>query len=243
MEMKRGLGPGSLRAFLLALGALLSTHRLDAAVALAPNAASLFPTQSVTVTATLSGLNILASGTGPVSITGLGAGVSTSPAVVTYTKLARLGTATATFQILVGAAGVAGTQTITVTDLTFAGGAGTFSLTILEPPLRLSITTPTIVLGATTIGVPVRAAPDPGFGANVGAGGVPLLFGVDAGAPPSGVTAGGTQNELAPFITTLTFPFRRTGVVTPGSYAVTLAAVWTGTTRLPQTSTAILTVN
>ncbi len=235
-------GTGRLRAPLLVVGFFLA-GRLDATVALSPASAGLYPTQSVSVTATLSGLPILSSGTGTLTIAGLPSGVTTSPAVVTYAKFARLTTATAAFQIVAGAGAVAGASTLTVTDATFGGGSTTFALSVLEPQMRLSITTPTITLGSATVNVPVRVSVDPGFGANVGAGGVPLLFGVDVGAPPANVTAGGGQNEVAPYTNTLTFPFRRTGTVTPGTYAVNLAAVWTGTTRLPQSATATLTLN
>src|SRR5512140_2448404 len=105
--MRRGLGIGSLKAGLLAAGVLLAS-RGEATVALAPNAQSLFPTQSVTVAVTLSGLPLLPAGTGTLNITGLPAGVTTVPAAPTYPKLARLGTASTTFQLNVGAAAVAG---------------------------------------------------------------------------------------------------------------------------------------
>ena len=240
--MRRGLETRSLRAGLLALGAFLLAHEAGAAIVLTPNAAALYPTQAVTVTANLSGLPILASGTGTLSTTGL-AGVSTIPAVITFTKLSRQTVAAATFQIVVAASAVAATGTMVVTDVTFGGGSAPFTLTILEPKLTLSILSPTITLGASTINVNVRVQPDPGFGANVGAGGVPLQFGVDVGAPPANVTAGGIKYDLAPYGNTLTFPFSRTGVVVPGSYTVTLAAVWTGTTRLLQSATSTLTLN
>ncbi len=241
MDMRRGLGTGSLRAGLLALGVLLLTHRADAAVALAPAAASLFPTQSVTVNVTLSGLNILASGTGTLSITGL-SGVTTTPAVVTYTKLSRLSTAAATFQINLLSSATASTRTMVVTDVTFSGGSATFALTVAEPQMRLSITQPTITLGAAVVNVPVRVSVDPGFGLNAGAG-VPMIFGVDTGSPPAGVTAGGTKTELSPFTNTLTFPFSRTGSPAGGSYTVPLTAGWVGTTGAVLTSTSNLTLN
>ncbi len=243
--MRRGLGTGSLRAGLLAFGALLLAQRADATVALAPNAASLFPTQSVTVTVTLSGLNPRSAGSGTLSVTGLGTDVLAIPAAPTYTKILFSTIATTTFSLQIQPNGVAGSKTITVTDLTSGAGAATLTLTILEPTLHLSITTPTLTLGAATVNVSVRVSPDPGFGANVGAGGVPLLFSVD-NVPPlpvANLTAGGQKAELAPYNNTLTFPFSRTGVVAPGSYTVPLVAIWTGTTRLLQSANAILTLN
>ena len=136
--MRRGLGTRSLRVALFAVGALLIAHRADATMILGPGSASLYPTQSVSVTANLSGLNILAFGPGTLSVTGLPGSVTTVPSPVTYVKAIRLGTATATFQLVVGANAVAGTSTITVTDQTFAGGSANFTLTILEPKLTLS---------------------------------------------------------------------------------------------------------
>ncbi len=238
--MRRGLGTRSLRAGLLALGAFLLAHEASAAIVLTPNAAALYPTQTVTVTANLSGLPVLAAGTGTLSTTGL-AGVSTIPAVITFTKLSRLTVAAATFQIVVAASAVATTGTMVVTDVTFGGGSAPFTVQIVEPTLHLSVTTPTVTLGASTINVNVRVQPDPGFGKNVPASGVPLLFGVDAGAPPANVTAGGAQNETSPFGRTLTFPFSRTGAVTGGSYTVIVAAAWNGTAG-PQTATAPMTL-
>lgn len=242
MEMRRGLGTGSLRAGLFSLAALLLAHRADATVALAPNAASLYPTQSVTVTVTLSTLDPLASGTGTLSVTGLPAGVTAVPAAPTYAKFLRLTTATTTFQLNVAANAVAGAATLTVADQTFAGGSAPFALTLLEPRLNLSITTPTITLGASTVSVFVRVQPDPGFGAFV-VGGVPLVFAVDTGGPPAGVTAGGAQSELAPYNATLTFPFRRTGAVAGGAYTVPVTATWRGTTGATLTSSANLTLD
>ena len=245
--MRRGLGTASLKAGLLAACVLLFANRADATVALAPNAQSLFPTQSVTVTVTLSGLNILVSGTGTLAVTGLPAGVTTVPAAPTYVKAVRLGTATTTFTLNIGANAVAGASTFTVTDQTFAGGSATFALTILEPKLNLSITTPTITLGSSPVNVLVRVSPDPGFGANVGAAGVPLLFSVDnvplPPSTPANVTAGGQKSEFAPYNATLGFPFSRTGAVVPGTYTVPVIAFWTGTTRLTQSANAILTLN
>ncbi len=245
--MRRGLGTRSLRAGLFAFGALLIADRADATMTLGPGSASLYPTQSVAVTANLSGLNILASGPGTLSVTGLPGSVTTVPSPVTYVKAIRLGTATATFQLAVGANAVAGTSTITVTDQTFAGGSATFTLTILEPQLRLSVTTPSITLLGSTINVFVRVSSDPGFGRNVGAGGVPLLFSVDnvplPPSTPANVTAGSPKFEVAPYKATLTFPFSRTGPVVPGSYTVPVVAVWTGTTRSQQVASDSLVVN
>ena len=240
--MKRGLGTGSLKAGLLAASVLLFANRADATVALAPNAQSLFPTQGVTVTVTLSGLNLLVSGTGTLVVTGLPAGVTTTPAVPTYLKVARLGTASTTFTLNIGANAVAGPSTFSVTDQTFAGGSTTFALTITEPQLRASITTPTITLGATAVTVSVRVSVDPGFGLNSAAG-VPIVFGVDTGGPPAGVTAGGSKTEPPPFTNTLNYPFSRTGAPAPGSYSVPLTATWTGTTGKVLTSTSTLTLN
>ncbi|HEY3351514.1 MAG TPA: hypothetical protein VGM13_17185 [Thermoanaerobaculia bacterium] len=240
--MRRGLGTGSLKAGLLAASVLLCAHRASATVALAPNAQSLFPTQSVTVTVTLSGLNILVSGTGTLAITGLPAGVTAVPAAPTYVKVLRLGTASTTFTLNIGANATAGPYTFTVTDQTFAGGSATFALTISEPQMRLSITTPTITLGASAVNVPVRVSVDPGFGLNA-AGGVPVVFGVDTGGAPAGVTAGGSKTELSPFTNTLNYLFSRTGAPPGGSYAVPLTATWTGTTGKVLTSTSTLTLN
>ena len=239
--MRRGLETRSLRAGLLALGAFLLAHEAGAAIVLTPNAAALYPTQAVTVTANLSGLPILASGTGTLSTTGL-AGVSTIPAVITFTKLSRQTVAAATFQIVVAASAVAATGTMVVTDVTFGGGSAPFTLTIAEPQMRLSITQPTITLGASVVNVAVRVSVDPGFGLNAG-GGVPVIFGVDTGSPPSGVTAGGTKTEFPPFTNTLNFPFSRTGSPAGGSYTVPLTATWTGTAGKVLTSTSNITLN
>jgi hypothetical protein len=248
-KMRRGLGTASLKAGLLAASVLLFANRADAAIALAPNAGSAFPTQSAPVTATVSSATALPAGFHPLVITGLPAGVTTVPATPGYNGSGAfaLFTAIVNFQFTVGANAVAGGPfAITVRDAVTASQA-TFNLTILEPRLNLSITTPTITLGSSTVNVLVRVSRDPGFGANVGAGGVPLLFSVDSvplpPLTPANVTAGGQKNELPPYNTTLGFPFSRTGAVVPGTYTVPVVALWPGTTRLTQSANAILTLN
>jgi hypothetical protein len=249
--MRRGLGTASLKAGLLAASVLLLVvaNRAEAAIVLAPNAGSAFPTQSAPVTATVSSAIALPPGFHPLVITGLPAGVTTVPANPGYNGSGAfaLFTAIVNFQFAVGANAVAGGPfAITVRDTVTATQA-TFNLTILEPRLNLSITTPTITLGSSPVNVLVRVSPDPGFGANVGAGGVPLLFSVDnvplPPLTPANVTAGGQKNELAPYNATLGFPFSRTGAVVPGTYTVPVIAFWTGTTRLTQSASAILTLN
>ena len=240
--MRRGLDARVLRAGLLSIGALIAAHRGDATVALAPNTQALFPTQSVTVTVTLSGLPIIPGGTGTLSIGGLPAGVTAVPAAPTYVKTPRLTTATTTFTLNVGAAAIAGPYSLSVTDQTFVAGSAAFALTITEPQLRTSITTPTITLGAAVVNVPVRVSVDPGFGLNAAAG-VPIVFGVDTGGAPAGVTAGGSKTEPPPFTNTLTYPFSRTGAPTPGSYSVPLTATWIGTAGKVLTATSTLTLN
>ncbi|MEO8055548.1 MAG: hypothetical protein ABI768_10350, partial [Acidobacteriota bacterium] len=247
--MRRGFGTGSLKAGLLAAGVLLLAHRADATIALAPNAGSVFPTLSAPVTATITSATALPAGFHPLVITGLPPGVTTVPASPGYNGSggAAIFAAIVNFQFAASGAAVAGgPATITVRDTVTASQA-TFSLTILEPKLNLSITTPTITLGSATVNVLVRVSPDPGFGANVGAAGVPLLFSVDnvplPPLTPANVTAGGQKNELAPYNTTLGFPFSRTGAVVPGTYTVPVIAFWTGTTRLTQSANAILTLN
>src|SRR5512140_2602861 len=244
--MRRVLGSRLLGAGFLLAGAFALARGAEATVALAPNAANLYPTQSMTVTVTLSGLAILPSGTGTLAISGLGSGVTAVPAIPSYTKLSRVTTASTTFQLQAGTNAVAGPLTITVTDQSFGGGSATFSLTVLEPKLNLSITTPSITLGTTTVTVFVTVQPDPGFGANVGAG-VPFLFSVDnvplPPSTPANVTAGGLQTLAAPYNKTLSFPFSRTGVVTPGTYTVPVLAIWTGTTRANLFASANLTLS
>lgn len=234
--------------FLLA-GALLLARGAEATISLAPNAASRFPTQSAAVTATITSSFALPPGFHPLTFTGLPAGVTLAPSIPGYNGSGAFGifTALVNFQFVVGAGAVAGGPfSITVRDNVTSSQA-VFSLTILEPKLNLSITTPTITLGSTTVNVFVRVSPDPGFGFNVGAAGVPFLFSVDSvplpPSTPANVTAGGQQNELAPYSRTLTFPFRRTGAVTPGTYTVPVVAFWSGTTRLNQFSSANLTLN
>lgn len=250
--MRRVLGSRLLFAGFSLAVAFAAARGAEATVALAPGGAILFPTQTTVVTVTLSGLPLTAGGTGSLRITGLGSDVTAIPAIPTYTKIPLLTVATTTFVLQAAASAVATAtpRTITVADLTFGAGSAPFSLTILEPKLNLSIAVPssgTITLGSSTINVSVRVQPDPGFGANVGAAGVPLLFSVDSvplpPSTPANVTAGGQQTETAPYNTTHVFPFRRTGAVVPGTYTVPVIAFWTGTTRLTQSANAILTLN
>lgn len=161
---------------LLVAAAVLSTAAMardaGAAVALSPRSASVFPTQTTSsITVTLSGLPPLASGTGSLSISGFGTGVTAVPAVPRYVKAPLSTVATATFVLSAGSNAVAGAQTIAVRDLSFGAGSAPFALTILEPTLHLSLTTAKITLGSSTVNVLLRVSPDPGFGANVGSGG------------------------------------------------------------------------
>ncbi len=240
--MTRGLGTVGLRAGLLASAFILFAHRADGAVTLSSASASLYPTQTdTTTTVTLSGLPVFSGGTGTLTFSGLPVGVVTSPSVVTYVKLLRTTSATTTFSFVALSNAVSGTYTVTVTDATFGGGSATFALTIIEPLIGISITTPSITLGSSPVNVTVRLAPDPGFGFNAKAG-VPLVFAVDAGGPPANVTAGGTQLVPPPFVGPAVFPFRRTGPVTGGTYVVPATATWTGTHGTALTATANLTL-
>jgi hypothetical protein len=245
--MRRVLGSRLLSAGFLLAGAFAIAPGAEAAVALAPNAAILYPTQSTLVTVIVSGLPVVGGGTGTLSISGLGTYVTAIPATPVYTKTPFVTVATTTFVLQAAPNAVAGARTITVQDLTFGAGSATFSLTILEPQLHLSITTPSITLGMSTVNVFVNVQPDPGFGAYVASGGVPFLFSVDnvplPPSTPANVTAGGRKSEFAPFNATLTFPFSRTGVVTPGTYTVPVLAIWTGTTRATLFTSANLTLN
>ena len=238
--------PRLVGAGIVLAAALAGARGAEATVVLSPGAAILYPTQNVVVTASITRGGLpLVPGFHTLTITGLPPGVTAAPSAPGYTvpTFPPSITASVSFQIAAAASAVAGGPfTITVQDPASASQA-TFSLTIPEPALHLSITTPTITLAASTVNVPVVVTADPGFGFNVGAGGVLLEFGVDAGVPPANVTAGGAKSDLAPYATTLTFPFSRTGVVTPGSYTVGVVALWTGTTRLLKNATASLTMN
>jgi hypothetical protein len=246
--MRRVLGSRLLCAGFLLAGAFAIARGAEATVALAPASASIFPTQTtIPVFVTLSGLPLNLGGSGSLKFSGLGTDVTAIPATPVYTKIPFVTVATTTFALQAAPNAVAGPRTITVTDQTFGAGSATFFLTILEPQLRLSITTPSITLGMSTVNVFVTVQPDPGFGANVGAGGVPFLFSVDnvplPPSTPANVTAGGRQSLFAPYSTTLTFPFSRTGVVTPGTYTVPVLAIWTGTTRANLFASANLTLS
>ena len=235
----------------LAATALLCVAAPAAAtITLSPGGASRYPTQAVTVTATINrGGASLPVGVHPLTFTGLPSGVTTIPTTVTYTVLGAtaITQVVVSFQFSVGGSAVAGGPfPIIVGDPTNSQSAP-FSLTILEPFLRLSITTPTLTLGMSTANVFVRCQPDPGFGLNVPATGVPLIFSVDSvplpPSTPANVTAGGRQFEIRPFNTTLSFPFSRTGPVVGGTYTVPVVAVWTGTDRLQKSASANLTLN
>ncbi len=240
--MRRGLGTVGLRAGLLASAFLLFANRADAAISLSSTSASLYPTQTgTTTTANLSGLPIPANGTGTLTFTGLPAGVVTSPSPVTYAKFPRVTNAAATFAFVAQAGAVSGTDTVTIADATFGGGSTTFALTIVEPQIRITVTNPSITLGASPVNVGLRLAPDPGFGFNARAG-VPFVFAVDAGGPPANVTAGGPQTVPPPFVGPVTFTFRRTGPVTGGTYVVPVTATWTGTHGTTLSASANLTL-
>ncbi|MCM3876145.1 MAG: hypothetical protein NEA02_06965, partial [Thermoanaerobaculia bacterium] len=247
--MRRVFGSRLLRVGFMLAGALAMARGAEATVALAPNAASRYPTQSVAVTATISSSFPLPSGFHPLTFSGVPAGVTVVPGNPGYngSGLFPIFSAVSNFQFAVGASAVAGGPfAITVRDNVTSSQA-TFSLTILEPQLRLSITTPSITLGMGTVNVLVSVRADPGFGANVAATGVPFLFSVDnvplPPSTPANVTAGGRQFLRAPYNATLVFPFSRTGVVTPGTYTVPVLAIWTGTTGANQFTFANLTLS
>lgn len=246
--MRRVLGSRLLCAGFLLAGALAIARGAEATVALAPANASIYPTQTtIPVVVTLSGLPLNLGGSGFLKFSGLGTDITAIPGNPVYTKIPFVTVATTIFVLQAAPNAVAGPRTITVTDQTFGAGSATFFLTILEPQLRLSITTPNITLGMSTVNVFVTVQPDPGFGANVGAGGVPFLFSVDnvplPPSTPANVTAGGRQFLFAPYSTTLTFPFSRTGVAPPGTYTVPVLAIWTGTTLAKLFASANLTLS
>ena len=200
--MRWGLGTGSLRAGLLAFSALLLAQRADATVALAPTSTSLYPTQSASVTVTISTAAPagLPKGVHTLTVSSLPLGVATSPAILTcFVPVLGLPipSVTTQFQIFVGLGAVAGTYPITISDPT-VGGSAVFSLTILEPQLHLTIANPAITLSGSTVNVSVQVTSDLGFGANSPAG-VPIVFGVDTGGAPANVTAGGPQILVHPF--------------------------------------------
>ncbi|MGA7990435.1 MAG: hypothetical protein WCC53_03280, partial [Thermoanaerobaculia bacterium] len=233
----RMLGVGA-----LVLGAVVGS-RADATVTLTPASASVFPTQSVAVAANVAFAQGLTSGVHNLTVTGLPAGVTTNPILPNYTIPPTLiaFSAVANFQIVVGASAVAGTYSAVVTDPNY--GSATFTLTILEPQLRLVLVNPSITLYGATVNVGVRTTTDPGFGFQQAKTGVPVVFGVDAGGGPANVTAGGPQTLPPPFLAPLTFPFRRTGTVTGGTYQVPLTATWLGSNGTSVlTSTANLTL-
>ncbi len=246
--MRRVLGSRLLAAGFLLAGAFAIARGADGAVALAPASASIYPTQSTAiVTVTLSGLPKSIGGSGSLRFAGLGTDVTALPTTPVYVKLPTSTIATASFLLQAAPNAVAGPRTITVTDNTFGAGFATFSLTILEPKLNLSLSTPSITLGTSTVNVFVIVQPDPGFGANVASSGVPFLFSVDnvplPPSTPANVTAGGRQFLFTPYNKTLSFPFSRTGIVTPGTYTVPVIAIWTGTTRANQFTSANLTLS
>ncbi|HTS03771.1 MAG TPA: hypothetical protein VMN04_14715 [Thermoanaerobaculia bacterium] len=226
----------------LVLGAVVSS-RADATVTLAPTSGSIFPTQSTSVTATItSPFRIgIPPGTYTLAVTGLPSGVATIPAVVTYSVfgVAIQHTAAVTFLIAAGGQAAAGTYTVNVADPNF--GSATYALTIPEPQLRIFPKLPAFTLGGTPVAETVGFFPDPGFGFNAQAG-LPVVFAVDAGGAPANVTAGGPKTLLPAFNVPLTFTFRRTGPVTGGVYVVPVTATWTGTRGNVLTSSANVTV-
>jgi hypothetical protein len=230
-------------------GVVLAAARdASAAVALAPSSGSAFPTQSVAVIATITRGGLpLSIGTWTLGFSGLPAGVTTAPAAPSYTigAAAVFTSATVSFQFVVSAAAAAGGPfPITVSDPGTSTSA-TFSLTIQEPRISLGIVGGGIILGGGTVPVTVRAVADPGFGLN--AKSVPVAFGVDLVPPapgsPANVTAGGPQLLSAPYSSTFTFPFRKTGPVVPGVYTVPVVATWRGTTGATLTASANLSVS
>ena len=169
----------------------------SATVALAPSGGSALPSQSISVTATITfGGNALPAGTWVLGFSGLPAGVTTVPAAPSYTILpAILGiSATVTFQFSVGAGAVPGGPfIITVSDPATLTSKD-FALTVLAPPdfaLRLNPVSLSLPAGGSGI-TQVTVQPLSGFNGVVQVT-APTIPGITFSPANFSVVAGGTQ--------------------------------------------------
>lgn len=224
---------------LLAGGLVVFSPNASATVALAPSNGSALPSQSVSVTATITfGGNPLPAGTWVLGFSGLPAGVTTVPAAPSYTILpAILGvSATVSFQFSVGA-GVApgGPFIITVSDpATLTSKA--FALTVLAPPgFVLQVNPGSLSIPAGGSGVTqVSALPLNGFSGIVQVS-APTIPGISF-SPANfslNLPAGGTQPVTQPV----------TVAAAPGTAPNTYTGVFTATAvGIPISRTAGISV-
>lgn len=182
---------------LLAGGLVVFSPNASATVALAPSGGSALPSQSISVTATITfGGNALPAGTWVLGFSGLPAGVTTVPAAPSYTILpAILGiSATVTFQFSVGAGAVPGGPfIITVSDPATLTSKD-FALTVLAPPdfaLRLNPVSLSLPAGGSGI-TQVTVQPLSGFNGVVQVT-APTIPGITFSPANFSVVAGGTQ--------------------------------------------------
>jgi uncharacterized cupredoxin-like copper-binding protein len=209
----------------------------SAAVTATPPAVSIFPTQtSGAITVTLS-FQIVPTGpgSGTVTVTGLPAGVTTTPANVQYSYAAGQTSASTSFSFVASSAAVPGGPfAISLTDATLRSGTTTVMLTISSPSFT-PIASPnpvTLTIGGAPQSVTVSTVPDPGFS--------PTLTYTFTGLP-NFISFGAPQTVRSPY-SPVTFPFSTTAGAAPGLYAGTLSGSYTDASGAPQTRTTPFTV-
>lgn len=187
-----------------------------------PSAVSIYPTQtSGLVSVGISYPAATGSGTATLGVSGLPAGVTTTPSSVSYTYLTGSTSATTSFRFVATAAAAPGTSTVTLSDPAPPGGRGpslvSVTLTVLTPSFTATASPNPVTLtaGIGTQTVTVFTVPDPGL-----SGTLTYSF---AGLP-SGISTGGLRTASSPY-GAVTFPFSASAAMAAGTYSGTLTGV------------------
>jgi len=187
------------------------------AVTATPSSVSAFPgqtTQPITLNLTF---GPSAGGIGVISTSGMPAGTTTVPAIITYNAPAGATSASTSFSFAVGAATIPGTYIVTLTDTSNAAGATTVTLIVNTPtytanavpnPVRLT-------LGASPQQVVVSTMVDPGFNS-------PEISYSFSGFPGFIANDGPKITSIATGYGPVAFRFSLAGGAVPGTYSGTL---------------------
>jgi hypothetical protein len=205
-----------------------------ASVGVSPGAVSIYPTQtSGTVNVTLIYPAPTFNGTGIVNVTGMPAGVTTSPSPITYSFTSGVNNSSTSFQFVAASGVTPGSYALSVADATSGASSTRMNLTILAPTYNPSVAPNplTLPLGSTQ-NVTVQTNPDPGFTATVS-----YTFN---GLPPF-ISFGGAQSAPPPYAPR-TFPFSLGAGATPGTYTGSLTATIVSAAGAPVPKTVPFTV-
>ncbi|HEV2721692.1 MAG TPA: hypothetical protein VG323_16860 [Thermoanaerobaculia bacterium] len=186
-------------------------------VTAAPGAVSAFPTQTTPSIHLSLTFAPSAGAPGVVSASGMPAGVTTVPALITYSAPAGSTSASTNFSFSVGAATVPGVYPITLTDNSHAAGATIVTLTV-NTPSYMATPSPnplTLVIGGGTRQVSVNTTPDPGFNS-------PEISYSFSGFPAFITNDGPKITTVATSYAPVTFNFSLGPSPIPGTYTGTL---------------------